>query len=315
MDDTGPRAAGGEAYIAGVLTGADDGARARLFFELLAEIVEAAGLRARRPHVPLAAETGGGAELAPRAAYELDRDRVARSRLVVAYAGVPSVSVGIEVELAREHGVPVIVLVERERAVSRLLAGSPAVATVVRFGDLEGLRRGLADAIAAVTASGTAARANGDDAVVRRFLATLGGARQLPEAEVAALLRLAELDGEIAEAVRRAIREGLLFGAGLRDLVGRHALRGTELAAFLLRDVLERSPAESARLVGIEQRALRRALAGARERVGLEPDARASRVGQWLVTELIAPPTRALQLRLFQTGINEEIVRREQGTA
>ena len=43
----------GEAYVSGALTAPPDGARTRLFYELLAEVVESAGLRAYLPHLPL----------------------------------------------------------------------------------------------------------------------------------------------------------------------------------------------------------------------------------------------------------------------
>ncbi|TMC07594.1 MAG: hypothetical protein E6J35_00880 [Chloroflexi bacterium] len=135
----------GEAYVSGALTALDDGARMRLFYELLAEVVESVGLRAYLPHRvtdPVAA-----AHLEPRAVYDIDRAHVTSARVVVAYAGIPSFGVGIEVELAREHAVPVVLVVERERTVSRLLLGNPAVVDVVRFTDLDGLRRGLAAAL------------------------------------------------------------------------------------------------------------------------------------------------------------------------
>jgi hypothetical protein len=138
-----------------------------------------------------------------------------------------------------------------------------------------------------------------DDVVVRRFIASLEQARRLPNAEIAALLRVGELDGEAASAVRDAIERGRLFGAGLRDLIGRYALRGADLGAFILRDVLERSIAESAAALGVDPRAVRRHVGTARVRVGLTEDTAPDSVAQWLVTELIAPPTRALQLHLF----------------
>src|SRR6266705_1099564 len=115
-----------EVYISGALTAAADGARARVFYELVAEIV---------------AESG----LVPQSVYAIDRARVARSALVVAYAGTPSFGVGIEVEIAREHGIPVILVAERDRTVSRILLGSPAVVDVVRFTDLGALRRTLGE--------------------------------------------------------------------------------------------------------------------------------------------------------------------------
>jgi len=160
--------------------------------------------------------------------YEIDRAHVTSAAVLIAYAGIPSFGVGIEVELAREHSVPVIVVAERERPISRLLLGNPAVVEVVKFADLDGLRRTLTAALAAaasVTREGARPMVS-DDVVVRRFIASLEEARRLPIGEVTALLRVGELDGEAASAVRDAIERGRLFGAGLRDLVGRYALRG-----------------------------------------------------------------------------------------
>src|SRR5213596_1635293 len=288
----------GEAYISGALTALDDAPRTKLFYEVLAE---AAGLRAYLPH--RVSDPVAAAHLDPRAVYEIDRAHVTGAAVVIAYAGIPSFGVGIEVELAREHAVPVIVVAERDRPISRLLLGNPAVVEVVKFADLEGLRRALAAALAAV---GSVTREGArpvvaDDVVVQRFITSLEHARRLPAVEVTALLRVGELDGETATAIRDAVQSGRLFAAGLRDLVGRYALRGADLGAFVLRDVLERSLSETAGTLGVDPRAVRRHLATARVRVGLPEDAEPDSVAQWLVTELIAPPTRALQLHLFGT--------------
>src|SRR5467141_877294 len=244
----------GEAYISGALTALDDAPRTKLFYEVLAEIAEAAGLRAYLPH--RVSDPVAAAHLDPRAVYEIDRAHVAGAAVVIAYAGIPSFGVGIEVELAREHAVPVIVVAERDRPISRLLLGNPAVVEVVRFADLDGLRRQLQTALARIaTAPREGIRAVvADDVVVQRFIASLGHARELSGAEVAALLRIADLDGEAAAALKDAVASGRLFGAGLRDLVGRYALRGPDLGVFVLRDVLERPLAETARMVGSDPR-------------------------------------------------------------
>ena len=97
-----------------------------------------------------------------------------------------------------------------------------------------------------------------------------------------------------------------MFGAGLRDLVGRYALRDAELGVFVLRDVLEKPLAETARMLGSDPRAAKRHLEAARAKIGLPLDAKSADIAQWLVTELIAPPTRALQLHLFANGRQEE---------
>lgn len=296
--DTGVRV--GEAYISGALTALEDGARTRLFYELLAEVAGTAGLRAYLPHRvtdPVAAPS-----IDPRAVYDIDRAHVTGSRVVVAYAGIPSFGVGIEVELAREHGIPVILVVERDRTVSRLLLGNPAVVEVVRFADLDGLRRSLIAALERVrdVVASEVQQAVSDDVVVQRFLASLEQARHLPDGEVAALLRIGELDGDASLAIRDAVATGRLFGAGLRDLVGRYALRGADLGVFVLRDVLERPLTEVARMLGSDPRTTKRRLETARSRIGLPEDAKGADIAQWLVTELIAPPTRALQLHLFE---------------
>lgn len=301
----------GEAYISGALTALEDGPRTRLFYELLAEIVDAAGLRAYLPH--RVTDPVQAAHLDARTVYDIDRAHVTASRVLVAYGGIPSFGVGIEVELAREHGIPVILVVERDRTVSRILLGNPAVVEVVRFSDLDGLRRALGTALerARDVVASELDGAVSDDVVVQRFLASLEDARHLPDGEVSALLRVGEVDGDAATAIRDAVATGRLFGAGLRDLIGRYALRGADLAVFVLRDVLERPLAETARMVGSDPRAAKRRLEAAHARIGLAADAHASEVAQWLVTELIAPPTRALQLHLFDGGRTTS----EQGTA
>src|ERR1700716_199164 len=100
---------------------------------------------------PRATDPIAASDLDPRSVYEIDRARVARSGLLIAYAGTPSFGVGIEVEIAREHGIPVILVAERDRTVSRILLGSPAVVDTVRFNDLAALRHSLGEAIARAT--------------------------------------------------------------------------------------------------------------------------------------------------------------------
>ncbi len=184
----------GEVYVSGALTAVQDGAPIRLFYEVLSEIVSDAGLRPYLPHRPdhhLIAD----AHLDARTAFDIKRAHVAAAAVLIAYAGLPSLGVGTEVEVVREHGVPVVIVVERDRPVSRILLGNPAVVEVVRSADLAGLRRDLGAALGRITRRPRSQRARvTDDQVVRRFFASLEGARRLPDSEVAALVRVAELD-------------------------------------------------------------------------------------------------------------------------
>src|SRR5205807_4229282 len=119
------------------------------------------------------------ANLDPRAVYEIDRGHVTSAVVLIAYAGIPSFGVGIEVELAREHGVPVVIVVERDRPISRLLLGNPAVVEVVKFADLDGLRRALVAALSRIAALPLDAPRPqvSDDVVVQRVIASLEHAR------------------------------------------------------------------------------------------------------------------------------------------
>src|SRR5439155_23609553 len=143
MDDAKEKAAVavGEAYISGALTALEDAPRTKVFYELLAEIAEAAGLRAYLPHRVTDPVTA--AHLDPRSVYEIDRAHVTNAAVLIAYAGIPSFGVGIEVELAREHSVPVIVVADRERPISRPVLGDPALVALAKCAHLDGLQRDL----------------------------------------------------------------------------------------------------------------------------------------------------------------------------
>src|SRR3982074_687461 len=92
----------GEAYVSGALTALDDAPRTKLFYELLAEIAEAAHLP---PYLPdRVTDPVSQAPLDPRAVYEIDRAHVTGPYVLIGYTGIPAFGVGIEVELAREHG-------------------------------------------------------------------------------------------------------------------------------------------------------------------------------------------------------------------
>src|SRR5436309_13565828 len=105
--DTAPVAIG-EAYISGALTALEDAPRTKLFYEVLAEIAEAAGLRAYLPH--RVTDPVVAAHLDPRAVYEIDRAHVTNAAVLIAYTGIPSFGAGSEVELARQHARQVIIV-------------------------------------------------------------------------------------------------------------------------------------------------------------------------------------------------------------
>ena len=126
-------------YISGALTDMSEDERARLrsFYESLADVCLEAGFNAYLPHVY--SDPATALALQPDQVDLLDRTAVTLSYLVIAYVGVPSFGVGIEVEMAHHAHKPVILLCEKEkletRRVSRLVRGNPRVIQTIAFSD------------------------------------------------------------------------------------------------------------------------------------------------------------------------------------
>ena len=122
-------------YISGALTDMEEEQRAtlRAFYEALGAKCHHAGFDAHIPH--LVSDPVKAANLTPKQVDEIDRAAVYGSCLVIAYVGVLSFGVGIEVEMARFAQTDVWLLCEHSKRVSRLLLGNPAVTQVIRFHD------------------------------------------------------------------------------------------------------------------------------------------------------------------------------------
>jgi nucleoside 2-deoxyribosyltransferase len=128
-------------YISGALTDMSEGERQkrREFYEALGKICEEFGFIVYLPHVY--GDPQLMPDLTPAEINRQDRLAVTLSRLVVAYVGVSSIGVGIEIELAYHSEKPVILLYEKEklekRLISRLVRGNPAVIRQIVFENYE----------------------------------------------------------------------------------------------------------------------------------------------------------------------------------
>jgi nucleoside 2-deoxyribosyltransferase len=66
-------------------------------------------------------------EVLPTEVYQRDIAELEKSNLMVAYVSEPSTGTGLEIEHARIKNIPVYLLYERGKNVSRMLRGCPAV--------------------------------------------------------------------------------------------------------------------------------------------------------------------------------------------
>ena len=126
-------------YICGPLTELPEEWRVqtRKFYEQLADIVEkVTGKRAFVPHEHY--DPIKHANYTPQEVDARERKQVCENTsLLLVVAIAPSWGGGIEVEMANQNHIPVIILCEQEkleqRKISRLLRGNPAVAQIISY--------------------------------------------------------------------------------------------------------------------------------------------------------------------------------------
>lgn len=72
-------------------------------------------------------------DVSARDVYYVDTLQLRHSDIVVAYVGEPSTGTGLEIEYARLCNVPVIILYEEGKKISRMLRGCPSVKKEIIF--------------------------------------------------------------------------------------------------------------------------------------------------------------------------------------
>ncbi len=123
------------AYVSGVLTGGAEIGSLKGFYERIAQVCAAHNIQAYVPH--LASDPVKNPGMTPAEVYQLDRGEIIRADLLIAYVGTPSLGVGMEIEIACQQRVPVILLMEAGAQVSRMARGCPGVAAEIRFANFD----------------------------------------------------------------------------------------------------------------------------------------------------------------------------------
>ncbi len=121
-------------FFAGPLTNLTNADRTKAFYRKLEEVAKKHGYdyfwAFRHGTDPVANPT-----VTPRDVYEKDIAELEKSDLMVAYVGEPSTGTGLEIEHAYHKGIPVYLLYEKGRPVSRMLRGCPAIKREIVFTD------------------------------------------------------------------------------------------------------------------------------------------------------------------------------------
>ncbi|MBI4122307.1 MAG: hypothetical protein HY461_03165 [Parcubacteria group bacterium] len=117
-------------YVSGGLTNLVDETRKSLY-EQIGQLGQKHGFATHVPH--LATDPLKNKEITPEEVYAFDLGHLKDSDVVIAYVGVPSLGVGIELEWAVQHKALVVLLSENGRPISRLARGNPAVVDHILF--------------------------------------------------------------------------------------------------------------------------------------------------------------------------------------
>ncbi|MDO8486335.1 MAG: hypothetical protein Q7S77_01380 [Candidatus Staskawiczbacteria bacterium] len=123
------------AYICGPLTELSDelAIATKNFYKKIGDIFqEITGVRAFVPHEhydPLK-----HSNFTPRQVDTAERDQVCNKTSVMIVVPIaPSWGGGIEVEMANQNNVPIVIICEKDRRISRLLKGNPAVKSIIKY--------------------------------------------------------------------------------------------------------------------------------------------------------------------------------------
>lgn len=124
-----------KAYISGALTGIENSAAIKDFYEAIGSLCEEMGFRAYVPH--LKTDPINNPDVSPHQVFDLDKHQVSTSDLVIAYLGFPAFGVGMELAYAETNSIPIILLYEKGKYVSRFPRGIPTVVSEIQFNDYE----------------------------------------------------------------------------------------------------------------------------------------------------------------------------------
>lgn len=118
-------------YISGALTGVKNPLKLKAFYEAIGELCETMEFQVYVPH--LKTDPINNPDVSPRQVFETDKRQVSSSDLVIAYLGCPSFGVGMELAYAEIHHIPLILLYEKDKNISRFPRGIPTVISEIKF--------------------------------------------------------------------------------------------------------------------------------------------------------------------------------------
>ncbi|ACK65309.1 transcriptional regulator, XRE family [Rippkaea orientalis PCC 8801] len=122
-------------YVSGALTGIENAETIKAFYEAIGSLCNELGFQSYVPHLNTDPITHPN--VTPEQVYETDKHQVSQADLVIAYLGFPSFGVGMELAFAVMQNIPVILLYENTKIVSRFPRGIPTKIAEIQFKDYD----------------------------------------------------------------------------------------------------------------------------------------------------------------------------------
>jgi nucleoside 2-deoxyribosyltransferase len=122
-------------YVSGALTDVENPAEIKAFYEKIGLLCEEIGFQSYVPH--LHTDPVNNPDITPREVFDKDKHEVSISDLVIAYLGSLSFGVGMELAYAENNKIPIILLYETGKRISRFPRGIPSVIAEIQFNDHE----------------------------------------------------------------------------------------------------------------------------------------------------------------------------------
>ncbi|MEJ6480315.1 XRE family transcriptional regulator [Nostoc punctiforme UO1] len=122
-------------YISGALTDGENLLECKVLYEKIGLLCEEIGLQAYIPHKQT--DPVNNPDISPREVFDQDKHQVSNSDLVIAYLGSRSFGVGMELAFAETNKIPIILLYETGKRISRFPRGIPTVIAEIQFYDHE----------------------------------------------------------------------------------------------------------------------------------------------------------------------------------
>lgn len=120
-------------YVAGPLTAPAGFQEKSELYDLVIKVSEQNSFLPYAPHIEKRKRDVTGQVVSPEKIFRWDYEHLKQMDLVVAYVGIPSIGVGMELGLAAEWSIPVISFCESNVEVSPMVLGHPALICHIQF--------------------------------------------------------------------------------------------------------------------------------------------------------------------------------------